>query len=136
MDKKQREFISLRADGVSFDKIAKELKLSKATLIQWSKLLESEIKEFQFLALAEVKRVYSHNARSKYEMLIKQLTKIDNAILDADLTKESIKDLIFVKNSLLQQLGAIESDTTTKAYLRDETQVFDQEVKAKLSDYD
>lgn len=69
-------------------------------------------------------------------MLIKQLTKIDNAILDADLTKESIKDLIFVKNSLLQQLGTIESNTTTKAYLRDETQVFNQEVKAKLSDYD
>ena len=47
MNKTQREFILLRADGVSFDKIATQLKVSKASLIQWSKLFENEIKEIQ-----------------------------------------------------------------------------------------
>ena len=50
MNKTQREFILLRADGISFDKIATQLKVSKATLIQWSKLFENEIKEIQFEA--------------------------------------------------------------------------------------
>ena len=50
MNKTQREFILLRADGISFDKIATQLKVSKATLIQWSKLFENEIKENQFAA--------------------------------------------------------------------------------------
>ena len=45
LNNKQMEFITLRADGLSFDKIAKQLKISKATLIQWSKLFEDNIKE-------------------------------------------------------------------------------------------
>ena len=47
LNNKQIEFITLRADGLSFDKIAKQLKISKATLIQWSKLFEDNIKEFK-----------------------------------------------------------------------------------------
>ena len=43
MTNKQREFILLRADGLSFDKIATTLKVSKASLILWSKLLEEQI---------------------------------------------------------------------------------------------
>ena len=44
LNSKQMEFVTLRADGLSFDKIAKQLKISKATLIQWSKLFEDNIK--------------------------------------------------------------------------------------------
>ena len=50
MNAKQREFILLRADGLSYDKIASQLKTTKSTLIQWSKLFEDEIKDIQFEA--------------------------------------------------------------------------------------
>jgi len=41
---KHNQFIALRAEGVSFDKIATKLKVGKQTLIQWSKYFEDEIK--------------------------------------------------------------------------------------------
>ena len=98
---KQREFITLRADGLSFDKIATELKTGKATLIQWSKLFEEEIKELQFHAFVEIKEAYSWNTKKKYETLLKQLNKIDDAILEADLTGTTIKDLLSISRILI-----------------------------------
>ena len=86
----QTKFILLRSDGISFDKIAKELKVSKVTLIQWSKLFEDNIKELQFLAMVEIKKQFSHSIKSRYEILLKQLDKIDNAI------KQNKKVFIFV----------------------------------------
>ena len=43
--KKAEEFIKLRAEGYSFDNIAEKLKISKPTLIKWSKEYEFEINE-------------------------------------------------------------------------------------------
>lgn len=115
MDAKQREFILLRADGLSYDKIALKLKATKGTLIQWSKLFEEDIKELQFHAMAELKEVYSWNLKSKYETLLKQLQKIDDAILEADLSGTQAKDLFTIKNNISFQLEAIEKKISTDA---------------------
>lgn len=115
MDAKQREFILLRADGLSYDKIALKLKTAKSTLIQWSKLFEEDIKELQFHAMAELKEVYSWNLKSKYETLLKQLNKIDDAILEADLSQTNIKDLFTIKQNLIFQLETIEKRTSIKS---------------------
>ena len=109
MNKTQREFILLRADGVSFDKIATQLKVSKATLIQWSKLFENEIKEIQFEAFIKIKELHSFNTQSRYKTLLEQLTIIDDGIENADFSKATIKDLYTVKNDILLQLDKIES---------------------------
>ena len=117
MNKQQREFILLRADGVSFDKIAKQLKVSKVTLIQWSKLFEDNIKELQFLAMVEIKKRYSNTVAKRYETLLQQLDKIDNAILEADLSEESLKDLIQLQQHTYSQIESIEKRFKTKAYI-------------------
>ena len=113
----QTKFILLRSDGISFDKIAKELKVSKVTLIQWSKLFEDNIKELQFLAMVEIKKQFSHSIKSRYEILLKQLDKIDNAILEADLSEESLKDLIQLQQHTSTQIESIEKRFKTKAYI-------------------
>ncbi len=115
MNTKQREFILLRADGLSYDKIASQLKTAKSTLIQWSKLFEDEIKELQFHALAELKQTYTWNLKSKYETLLKQLQKIDDAILKADLSTTQIKDLFTIKQSLVFQLESLEKKVSIKS---------------------
>lgn len=115
MDAKQREFILLRADGMSFDKIALQLKTSKATLIQWSKLFEDEIKDIQFQSFLQIKETYSYSKKTKYEMLLRQLNKIDDAILEADLTGTQIKDLFTIKNNISAQLEAIEKKISIDA---------------------
>ena len=115
MNKTQREFILLRADGVSFDKIATQLKVSKASLIQWSKLFENEIKEIQFEAFIKIKELHSFNTQSRYKTLLEQLTIIDDGIENADFSKATIKDLFTVKNDILLQLDKIENKIKTNA---------------------
>lgn len=113
MNSKQKQFIILRADGLSFDKIATKLKTSKPTLIQWSKLFEDEIKDIQFEAFIKIKEAYSWNTKNKYETLLKQLDKIDDGIIKADLSQTSIKDLFTIKNNIIFQLESIEKRITT-----------------------
>ena len=108
MNDKQQTFIILRAKGLSFDKIATKLNTSKPTLIQWSKLFEEQIKDIQFEAFIKIKEAYSHNTKAKYENLLKQLNKIDEAILNADLSHTSIKDLFSIKNHLYHQIESLE----------------------------
>ena len=115
MTDKQNRFLILRAEGLSYDVIAKELKTSKPTLIQWSKLFENEIKDLQFESFLKIKEAYSWSVKTKYEMTLKQLNKIDEAILNADLSSSSIKDLFTIKNSLLFQLEAIEKKISVDA---------------------
>ena len=119
----QTKFILLRSDGISFDKIAKELKVSKVTLIQWSKLFEDNIKELQFLAMVEIKKQFSHSIKSRYEILLKQLDKIDNAILEADLSEESLKDLIQLQQHTYSQITMIENKVSVSAYVTTENEL-------------
>ena len=114
----QTKFITLRSDGLSFDKIAKELKVSKVTLIQWSKLFENDIKELQFLAMVEIKKQFSHSIAKRYETLLKQLDKIDNAILEMDIKDTSLKDLIQLQQHTSLQIENIEKRFTTKAHIK------------------
>ena len=113
----QTKFILLRSDGLSFDKIAKELKVSKVTLIQWSKLFEDDIKELQFLQMVEIKKQYSNTVAKRYETLLQQLDKIDNAILEADLLETPLKDLIQLQQHTYSQIESIEKRFKTKAYI-------------------
>ena len=54
----KQEFIELRAQGMSFDKIAKELGKAKQTLIDWSKELEEEISNYKALELEALYESY------------------------------------------------------------------------------
>ena len=132
---KQMEFITLRADGLSFDKIAKQLKISKATLIQWSKLYEDNIKELQFYAMVEIKKSFSHSVKSRYETLLKQLDKIDNAILNADLIEESLKDLIQLQQHTSTQIAMIENKVSVNAYVTKTNELgYKEDLRLKLNE--
>ena len=135
MTKQQMEFITLRADGLSFDKIAKQLKVSKVTLIQWSKLFEDDIKELQFLAMVEIKKQYSNTVAKRYETLLQQLDKIDNAILEADLSEESLKDLIQLQQHTSTQITMIENKVSVSAYVTTENELgYKEGLKLKLNE--
>lgn len=117
MTDKQNRFLTLRAEGLTFDAIAKELQVSKPTLIQWNKLFQKEIIDLRFESFLKIKEAYSWSVKTKYEMILKQLNKIDDAILDADLSSSNIKDLFTIKNNLLFQLEAIEKKISVDAHI-------------------
>ena len=118
MNDKQNRFLTLRAEGKTYDAIAKELQTSKPTLMQWSKLFEAEIKDLQFESFLMIKETHAWSTKTKYETMLKQLNKIDDAILNADLTSSNIKDLFTIKNSLLFQLEAIEKKISVDAKIK------------------
>jgi len=60
----KEKFLELRAQGLSFDRIAKKLKASKQTLINWSKELEMEIANRRAIALESLQeKFYMTKAR-------------------------------------------------------------------------
>ena len=52
---KRNQFIELRASGMSFDKIAAEICVTKKTLIEWSKEFADEIEDLRTLAREHLK---------------------------------------------------------------------------------
>jgi len=114
MKQKQKIFLKLRADGVSFDKISKEINVSKPTLIKWSKLLSNEINDLKSLSILTIKEEYQYTQKQQYKVLLKHLNKVDKAIEEKDLSKVSIKDLILLKNDILDKLNKMEQETNFK----------------------
>ena len=111
MTDKQKKFLLLRADGISFDKIAKELKVSKPTLIQWSRLFQENIQDLQFQDMRDLKEKYQYSKSARYEQLLKHLEKFNKAIDTADLASATIKDLHLIRNDILFKLEQMEKRT-------------------------
>ena len=112
MNDKQKKFLQLRASGMSFDKIAIELKTTKKTLIQWGRLFKDDLSDMKFQSLASLKEQYQYTTRAKYEQLLKHLSKIDEAIESFDYSGATLKDLATVRNDIIGQLERIEKQTS------------------------
>lgn len=104
---KQQKFIELRAEGHSFDEIAKRVQISKPTLIKWSKEFKEQIAEVskvieeQFIIEQKVKRTI------RAQKLSDELDKAYEALNHTDYKKMTKKDLIGVIEKLENKLNAI-----------------------------
>ena len=114
MTKEHKKFITLRADGETFDSIAKKLNKAKSTLITWSKIYETDINDMVFLSMQQLKEEYKHTQRQKYKQLLEHLAKVDKAISDIDLSRATIKDLILVRNDIQNSIDNMEKNTKFK----------------------
>lgn len=81
----KEKFIELRAKGWTFDKIAKELHKRKATLIDWSKELESEIANRKAIELEALYEKHYLLKEQRIEKLGNLLNKIINEIENRNL---------------------------------------------------
>jgi transcriptional regulator len=108
MNKKQQEFIVMRSQGVSFDEISKQLNTSKPSLIKWSKKFQIEIDDLKFEMMVQLKEQFQYSYQKKYEQLLKQLEKIDKAILEIDLSDTSLKDLILAQKNIQESITNLE----------------------------
>jgi len=135
MNEKQKDFLLLRANGLSYDKISQKLNTHKTTLIAWSKLLENEIKDLQFINLQQLKEEYKHTTTERYKRLLQYLTKIDKAIEKVELEKVSIKDLFLIRNDLMLEINKIELVSIhTTPYMEDDDFTLQKEAKVKLDE--
>lgn len=135
MNAKQKNFLLLRADDISLDKIAKEINVSKPTLIKWSKQFHNEINDLQFESLIAIKDEYSFSKKTQYKQLLAHLNKIDDGITNADLSKTSIKDLMYIRNNITTQLESLECETQfINTEVMEDFMLGEKEVSLKLEE--
>jgi DNA-binding XRE family transcriptional regulator len=82
----KEKFIELRAKGMSFDKIAKEIGKAKQTLIDWSKELQDEIANRKALELEALYEKYYLLKENRLQTFGDMLTKIKKEIEQRDLS--------------------------------------------------
>jgi len=115
-DAKQKEkFIKLRAEGISFDTIAKELSKSKTTLINWQRELDSEINNLQYSIIQNLIEKYKITKQRKIEFYSKELDKIYKALEKKNYDELPAKQLHELREKLTQSIDKekidIEFDT-------------------------
>jgi len=105
IDTKER-FITLRAQGWSFDKIAKELGKAKQTLIDWSKELQDEIANLKALELEALYESYYLMRENRLQTFGEMLTKIKTEVESRDLSDvptDKLLDLFLKYNSQVKE---------------------------------
>ena len=70
---KQASFIELRGKGMSFQKIAEEIGVSKPTLIKWNGELLEQVKEAQYMEFENLVEQYGLFRKRRFEIYCKAL---------------------------------------------------------------
>lgn len=108
MRDKEQQFIAMRADGITYDTISKELGVAKATLIKWNKQYSNEINNLNYVALQALIDEISKSKKERVEILINRINEINEALSKIDYATLSVKDLI----QLLEHTnGQLEKET-------------------------
>jgi transposase len=93
-EEQKTHFIQLRAKGLSYAKIAKELKVSKSTLSNWNQELQEEITQAHAVELEALQEEYYLLKEGRIKLLGEQLKAIQKEISNRDLSKVSTDRLM------------------------------------------
>lgn len=99
-------FIELRAKGYSYDRIARELKTNKQTLIDWGKELQDEIanrKALELEALYETFYLLKEYRLKNFGNLLNKIEKELQARDLSDVPTDKLLDLFLKYNSQLKE---------------------------------
>ena len=107
----KEEFIRLRAEGLSFSKIAGQLGVSRPTLIKWSGELESEISSARYTQLEALAEEYGllKEARLKtFGQLLKKLrTELSKRELSEVPTFQLLKMVLDVSSKAREEVSSV-----------------------------
>jgi len=96
----KEKFIQLRAKGLSFDKISKEINTSKPTLLKWNEELEKEIANLTYLEAEILLEQYKLAKIHKIEAFSLVLQKAVEELKNRDFSEVATKDLLPIISSL------------------------------------
>ncbi len=111
------KFVELRAKGNSLKKISDELGVTKQTLLNWGKSLNSEIKNqraFEYDALIEK---YKLTRENKIKVYVEFLDKINQELSSRDLSGTSTDKLFLLMLKIRQEL---DKEQTGVSFVTDE----------------
>ncbi len=100
----QTKFIELRAKGNSFEKIAKEIKVSKPTLLKWDKEFRAQVIKLRFLHFESLAEQYSLMKKQRLEDLGELYQKLKRELGKRDLSKVATEKLLDMVTKLEDRL--------------------------------
>lgn len=123
----QEEFIRLRALGVSYDKIAKSISVSKPTLLKWGKACADQVTNELYCNVENLLEQYSVIKLSRIQAFAHCLQKALDELAKRDFNSLSIKDLLSVslllENKLKEEVNVIKHVSEACGFERD---IFDE----------
>jgi len=93
----KQQYVLLRADGRSYDYIAKELHISKSTCFNWEKELGEQIAQLKKEMLNGLYDTYGMKKESRIKQLGETLNKVDEALEAADFNEVAPEKLLDFK---------------------------------------
>jgi intein-encoded DNA endonuclease-like protein len=121
--KTKERFVELRAEGWSYERIARELRVSKQTLIDWSHTLEMEIQNLRAIQIEMLQEKYALSKEQKIELFGERLEAIKKELLKrdfSDVPTEKLFDLL-LKCSIALQNETAEAAVFAKEVFSDFT---------------
>jgi DNA-binding XRE family transcriptional regulator len=92
----REKFIELRALGLSFEKIAQEIGVSKPTLIKWNRECSKEVANLMYFNSEKLIEQYKLLKIHKIETLANTLNRILDEVQKRNFENVSTKDLISI----------------------------------------
>ena len=124
METIKHQFIQLRAEGNSFNTIAKKLKKAKGTLIVWNKELEEEIANCKALHLEILYEKYFLLRENRLQLFGNILLKLQDELVERNFTNipsEKLLELLPKYHALLKE-EFIEPKFSTEEEMQDKKQ--------------
>jgi hypothetical protein len=132
--KTRQQFVELRAEGMSYDKIVKKLKVSKTTLVSWSREHEVDIANLQIIAAEALQERYKVGQQHRLELWSEQLEMVRKELKTRGLSDIPTPKLIELLDTLSEKLKneATQVRFKSEPYVKDEIVDFS---KMKTNDY-
>jgi len=111
----QERFIELRAQGWSYDRIAKELGKAKQTIFNWKGELEGEVQNAKAAYLETLREEYWLTKQAKIELFGGLVKRIHEELEERDLSEVPTDKLMDMLNKLYMSLEK-EAGTTEETY--------------------
>jgi len=100
----QQRFIFLRSEGWSFARIAEDLKVSKPTLIKWSRKFQFEIQNQRAINLEALQEKWLASRDARVNALGEQLRKVEAELAKRDIVALPTARLFSLADSLRRQI--------------------------------
>lgn len=101
----KQQFVELRAKGNSYDRIASKLNVSKSTLIEWSRLLSTEIGNLRSVETDALLDKHKIAKMHQMDMYGSQLSRVREELEKRDLSDVSTDKLLNMELKLLDAIN-------------------------------
>ena len=136
-EEQKSRFIHLRAKGLSYAKIAKELKVSTSTLSNWNQELLEEIAQAKAMELEALQEEYFMLKEGRIRLIGGQLKTIQEEINGRDLSKVSTEKLMELQLRYFDELKTeyVATATVNKTGIKLDSKEITRQLQAVLERY-